>query len=487
VSTDVLIIGGGLAGLACALGLGGKGLRITLVERSERLGGRAGSCTDPKTGDAVDVGPHVLLTEYPNLLRLLELLGTRDHVVWDQDRLMTLVEQGRAIEIRSSLLPAPFHLLPSLLRVPTVSTRDLLSNHHTSWFVMRASEEDLLRLDSVDALTFLHRMKVTERFIDWFWATICIAIMNVPLDQCSTAALLRFYRIVLAHANLHLGFADVGLAELFGPPATRRIEADGGQVMVGTEVKALTRVNGAVAGVVLADGRRIEAGTCVCAVAPGDLAAFLPSDLLASGAPFTELASFRPSPYVSSYLWFDRKVTRARNWARTWSPDNLNCDFYDLSNIRRGWQDRPSVIAGNIIFSYRAQHLSDAEIVDATVREIAEFAPSAAGATVRHARVHRIPMAIPCPHPGVEGKRPSVSTRVPGLYLAGDWVKTGLPASMESAVRAGWLAAEQVLERAGRGCRLALDVEKTRGILALTTGGAGSEAKRRARDGAPMA
>jgi len=487
MKTDVLIVGGGLAGLACAIGLCDRDFRVTVLERSEKLGGRAGSCTDAQTGDVVDLGPHVLLTQYPNLLELLELLGTRDHVVWDEDKVMTVVEQGCAVPIRRSLLPAPFHLLPSLLRVPTISTRDLLSNHHTSWFVMRADEEDLRYLDSVDALTFLRGMKATERFIDWFWATVSMAIMNVPLDQCSAGALLRFYRILLAHPDLHLGFADVALAELFAPQAVRAIEAAGGAVRTRTAVEKILESNGAVTGALLADGSRIDADTCVCAVEPDSLARLLPESLLRAGSRFVDLDRFRPSPYISTYLWFDRKITDERNWARTGSPDNLTCDFYDLSNIRRGWQERPSLIAGNIIYSHRAAHLDDDDIVAATVREIAQFAPAAAAATVRHARVHRIPMAIPCPLPGLEAKRPPAATPVAGLYLAGDWVDTGLPASMESAVRSGWLAAERVLAAAGRERPLAREVKKTRGFLSLTSWGASAEARRHAHDGAPMA
>src|SRR5690606_19946958 len=142
-------------------------------------------------------------------------------------------------------------------------------------------------------------------------------------------------------------------------------------------------------------------------------------------------------------------------------------DFYDLANIRRGWEGRPSVIAANIMYSRRAACLSDREIVAATVRELAELAPEAPRARLRHARVHRIPMAIVCPYPGTERKRPPARTAVPGLWLAGDWTGTGLPASMESAVRSGWLAAEEILARAGRPASLALALPEPEGLARL--------------------
>lgn len=105
--------------------------------------------------------------------------------------------------------------------------------------------------------------------------------------------------------------------------------------------------------------------------------------------------------------------------------------------------------------------------MEATRREIAEYLPEAARGRIRHARVHRIPMAIPCPHPGTERKRLPARTALRGLFLAGDWTRTGFPASMESAVRSGWLAAEAVLADAGRPRRLALARNGPEGIAGL--------------------
>ena len=152
-----------------------------------------------------------------------------------------------------------------------------------------------------------------------------------------------------------------------------------------------------------------------------------------------------PSPYRSVYLWFDRKLTSERFWALLWSPARLNYDFYDLSNIRFELAGRPSIIASNVIYSHRAADFSHDELIRATVQEIAEFAPAAAEARLLHADVHDIPLAVPCPVPGFESARPVAKTRMRGVYLAGDWTRTGLPCSMESAVRSGGLAAEAVL------------------------------------------
>lgn len=465
--TDVLIIGGGIAGLACGVGLCGNRLRVVVVEQSAALGGRARSWVDRETGDVVDIGPHILLSEYRNMLRLLELLGTRERIAWRTDRFITLFEKPHAVPVRMGRLPAPLHFVRSILSAPTISIADANSNARTTWTAMRLTEDDVQRLDGVAAADFLRGQGVTKRFRDWFWASTAMSIMNVPLERCSAGALLRFYQLLLGHNDLRMGFPAIGLSELYVPQATRRIEADGGRILTQSGVKRLTGADGAPVGAVLADGTRVDARWCVSAVPPQSLGEILPPEWRGRDPAFAELSAFEPSPYVSTYLWFDRKLTREPSWARVWSPSNLNYDSYDLSNIRSGWEARPSVIASNIIYSHRADGMSDEAIVDATRREIAEYLPEAAWSTLRHARVHRIPMAIPCPFPGTERKRPPTRTALPGLLLAGDWTRTGFPACMESAVRSGWLAAEQILAEAGRPRRLALGLDAREGITGL--------------------
>lgn len=467
MDTDVLIIGGGIAGLACAVGLTGSGLRVVLVEQSTELGGRARSWIDGETGDAVDIGPHILLSEYRNMLRLLELLGTRERIAWRTDRFITLFEPPHAIPIRMGRLPAPLHFVRSIVAAPTISITDANSNARTTWTAMRLTEDDVMRLDGTAASDFLRSQGVTKRFRDWFWASTAMSIMNVPLERCSAGALLRFYQILLGHNDLRMGFPAAGLSELYVPASVRRIEADGGRVQTASEVKRLTGADAALREAILADGTRLRARWVVSAVPPQALYAVLPPEWRDRESAFRDLAAFEPSPYVSCYLWFDRKLTHEPAWARVWSPSNLNYDFYDLSNIRTGWSDRESVVASNIIYSHRADGMSDDAIVEATRREIAEYLPEAAGARLRHARVHRIPMAIPCPYPGTERKRLPTRTAVRGLFLAGDWTRTGFPASMESAVRSGWLAAEAVLGEAGRPRQLALALNGPEGLAGL--------------------
>jgi 15-cis-phytoene desaturase len=311
-------------------------------------------------------------------------------------------------------------------------------------------------------------MGVHERFIDWYWRTVSMAIMNVPLQACSAGALLGFFRYMAGRGRQEIGLPTLGLGDLFVPSATRWIETRGGRVQPGTTVGEFLFDDGRVSGVRQEDGSVLHARWTVAAVPPASLLALLPERM--RGQPlFRHLAGFAPSPYISTYLWFAEHLTDERFWANVWSSRTCNYDFYDLANIRPGWT-RGSLIACNLIHSDRAAHLDDAALVDVARSELAGHVPAAARATLLHATVHPIPMAIVAPHPGSERLRPGPDTPVRGLFVAGDWLATGLPSSMESAVRGGWLAAERVLAEAGRPKTWAQPLPRMQGLAALVGG-----------------
>lgn len=459
---DVLIVGAGLAGLSCGVFLADAGLRVQVVEASSVAGGRARSWPDPHNGHVVDIGPHVLLNKYPNMLALLERLGTRDQICWQTDHLLTVLDKHRPIRFRLAPLPPPFHYVNNLGRVlPSVPLKRLLSNVPVALATMRNNPDDILQLDDRTGIDYLRSMHVEDEFIDWFWASVSMAFLNLPVEQCSAAALMRIFDQALGHADVTFGFPKVGLSELYVPAAIEAIEKAGGRVDYGCEVTAVTELAGEpkARGIGLADGRTLQADDLVLAVPPGALPGLLPAEQA-----IARLASrFEPSPYVSCYLWFDRKITDARFWARPWSPEEFNTDFYDLSNIRDGDTGVGSMIATNIIWSHRTRGLSDQQIIEATLEEIADFAPTARQAKLIDARVHHIPMSIPGSRPGIESLRPKTCA-VPGLYLAGDWTDTGLPFCMESATRSGALAAEAVLAGRGQKAALALPVPVPGGL-----------------------
>jgi uncharacterized protein with NAD-binding domain and iron-sulfur cluster len=453
---DVAIAGGGLAGLTCGVALSQAGLRVAVIEREADLGGRARSWIDPVTGDPVTIGPHILLSEYPNMLKLLDILGTTQKIVWQKRIFVTMVEGRTRIPMKMSPLPAPFHFVPSLLRDPTLANSDWLSNAPITLFVLSIGEAELLELDNQRAIDVLRRFHVSARYMQRFWAFLSMSIMNVPLELCSAGAILRAYRRLIGQRGYRVGFAGVGLGDLFAGASADFITSRGGVVYRAAKAQAVSIENDRARGFDLDDGSKVRSHLCVAALPPQELLAIVPAAWREESPILKKISALQPSPYISVYLWLDRKLTNLSFWARLYGSSDLNLDFYDLSNIMARRAEQGSIIASNIIFSYRAADLSDAEIVGRTVAELAEFLPEARLAQIQRAVVNRIPMAIHAPFVGSEHLRPDPRTLIKDLFLTGDWIQTGLPASMESACMSGWIAAESVLSSLRRPKSLAI-------------------------------
>mmetsp|Transcript_9904 Transcript_9904/g.21007 ORF Transcript_9904/g.21007 Transcript_9904/m.21007 type:complete len:525 (-) Transcript_9904:104-1678(-) len=459
VEVDVVVLGGGVAGIASAMTLAQRGLKVTMVEKRSILGGRARSWVDGITHDPVHIGPHVVITEYPNFFRLLELLGTREKIVWQPWRhFLTWVKGRNEHHIRTLPLPAPASWGLAAATDPFVTMADKHSTVPAAVHCLSLSDEEVMALDDESGADFLRRLGVTEVYIQHFWGFLCHAILNVPVDEASATAMVRFFRRLVGRSSMEMGFSDGGLGDLLTP--AKRILSDlGASVLTGVDVTGLLHGEaGSCAGVLLDDGRRLHARHGVISTAPPDaLLGLLPDAWLETHPSFRDLERLKPCRYLSVYIWFDRKVTRGKQmWARVSNKEDLNCEFYDFSEIYTGndsngipWRERPSFVGSNIIDAGRLDEMSDEALVEGTLREIRDQFEDAKDAEVVHSVVNRVPMAIHRPVVGTERIRPDQRSPVPGLYLAGCWTRTDFPGSMESAARSGFLAAEKLLESQG--------------------------------------
>lgn len=455
---DVVVIGGGIAGIVAALAAAKRGLKVTLLEKGPRLAGRARSWLDPKMKDPVPIGPHIFVDIYHGVFKLLEELGTSHKVVWQKDPacFMTWVEGQRETEIRyATSLPAPFSFSPGLLNLikffPEIEQADVQSTVAITLYAFKLSEAEMLELDNETATSVLRRFNVTERFINVFFTFVAHSIFNVPLEELSGCALLRFYRVLVGTSSLRIGFPDCGLGDLF-TPAEQVLKDLGADVRLRTRVASLEGSKSSCDGVVLESGEVLRPRVGVVSTLP----AYHMTDLLHKewlGNPQLRAATeMKPCSYICIYFWFDRKLTKRDFWARTFQEESLTCDWYDFSNIYADWGDRPSFIGTNMIDTdvRDAGKLTDEEILDGVFKELCEYLPEARDAKILHTQITHVPCAIHRPVVGTEKARvtPGRFADVNGLFFAGDWCATEMPYCMDSAARAGWTCAESILKEA---------------------------------------
>ncbi|QNB00264.1 hypothetical protein [Massilia sp. Se16.2.3] len=208
------------------------------------------------------------------MLGFLRQLGSSHLITWQPGHVLTLATSPAPLALRHAPLPAPFTLMPSMLRAPGLKAPDYLSMLKTGWRGMRFGEEQVAGLDRISALDFFRSQGVSERMIDWWWRFAAMVVTNVPLERCSSASLLRIHAQLSGYAGLHFGFAAVGLGEL-AYRAGAQLHRGAWRARAAGHAGTRTVGEGRVDGVLLADGARLRADVVVSALPPMALAPLL--------------------------------------------------------------------------------------------------------------------------------------------------------------------------------------------------------------------
>ena len=440
----VAVAGGGLAGLAAGCALAEAGFRVSLFERRPYLGGRASSYQHPGTGEIVDNCQHVLLGCCTNLLDFYRRAGVQDKIRW-YEKLTFLEPGGRASVIAPSMLPAPLHTALAFLRADCLNFRDKLGISRAMAALAPSVPVDRGEL----FLDWLKRHGQTEQAIERFWKTILVSALNEDLDQVSVPYAAQVVResFLKSAAAGRMGIPTVPLTDLYST-AGDYIGARGGDVQFRAGVESFRAEASEVS--VTTNGQEQKFDYLVMAVPFDVLGRMLPDTPLA--APLAAaLSQFSTSPITGIHLWFDRQISDLDHAVLL--DRTIQWMFHKSRLIEvRGTQARGngSYVELVVSCSRGLVEKSKAEIVDMAVKEAQEFFPAAREAKLLKSTVIKEVHATYSPHPGIEQHRPRPETAWPRVFLAGDWTATGWPATMEGAVRSGYLAAEALARFAGR-------------------------------------
>ncbi len=439
---EVVIIGGGFAGLSAGVALAREGWRVRLLEQKPHLGGRARSFRESTTGSVVDNGQHLLMGCYHATRRFLDEIGTAERVAF-QPRLHVdfLDAGGKLSSLDCPDLPAPWHLLAGVLRSSAFSREE-------KWEMLRlgraldaggAGGDGVARL-SVEE--WLGRLGQSESLRRKFWDLLCIAAMNEDPRIASAAIFERVLRLALFRSpeDSKLGIPRAGLSECYTEAARAYIESRGGKVEFNCRVAELFIRAGVCEGVRLSDGQEVLAEAVVCAAPWYEFWRLLPGDLLRDEPLFTDILTLKPAPIISINLWFDRPLT--------------DREFLGLRGTTIQWLFNKGTILGtgenyvSIVLSGAHAHVgkSREDLLEMALAELRGLLPEARAARVEHALVLKERFATFSPSPEADAVRPTARTPVRGLVLAGDWTRTGLPATIEGAVQSGQTAARCLLQ-----------------------------------------
>jgi squalene-associated FAD-dependent desaturase len=442
-SPDVIVVGAGFAGLSAACLLAEQGARVLVLEARPQLGGRATAFVDRETGERVDNGQHVLFGCYRATFEFLRRIGA-EHNVAHQSTLEIPCYDAAGLRsvLRCPPVPAPLHLLAGVLSWKPIPWLDRLAVLRLVGS-LRAARRELRNgrplVDSGESVRgWLTRHGQRKLLMQWLWEPLAVAALNQSIDHASAAPFVRVLAEMFSsdRSDASLVLPLKPLDETYASPARDFILRHGGEVRTSTLARVHVGDDGA---------HHVDAGAegwavpkVVAAVAWHSLGNLFSGAVGALEGIVSQTRQMESMPIVTVNLWYDRTI--------------MTEPFAGLPGRTMQW-----VFDKRLTFGERASHLSlvssgasaiaarsNQDLISLARDEIRRSLPAAREANVLRATVIREKRATFSLAPG-QPRRPGPRTGVPGLFLAGDWTDTGLPATIEGAVVSGHTAARAIL------------------------------------------
>jgi squalene-associated FAD-dependent desaturase len=434
-SPRIAIIGGGLAGLAAAVGLADRGLHVELFEARRQLGGRTGAFRDAETGMLVDHCQHVSLgccTNFDDfckrtgLINLLKRFRTLHFVGPNNER----CDVGA-----SRWLPAPLHLLPSLLRLKYLTFSERVGIIRALQKLAKSKPFGAADVETIGG--WLRRNGQTNRALELFWTPIIVSALSESIDRASVLAVRKVCvdAFMGGRTACEMSVPSVPLAEFYGERLERCLADHHVIVRRECAIKQIhIAANGSIE-VELPENCREGFDAVILATTWRRVGNLLTDADRAALPELNGVDRFESAPISAVHLWFDRPFIDVPHAVL---PGRLSQWVFDRGN---------NYVQVVISASRDLAQQSRESIVAEVVRDLGEIWPEAKSAKLNQSRIVTEQHAVFSPLPGVDALRPTQKTSRPNLFLAGDWTATGWPATMESAVRSGYLAAEAVLDK----------------------------------------
>lgn len=434
MSKHVVIAGGGLAGISAALKLASNKIKVILIEKRDRLGGRAASITHNNFKQEIDNAQHVLLGCCKELIEFYDNLGVIDKIRF-YDKYLFMDKSKKISTLSISNFPSPLHLLPSFLKLHFLSLNDKLAIIRSLMKILCTNNANVLSKKTMGEWLQIERQP--QIAIDRFWRYLIVSVMNEEPNRVNCKHAFLFFKeaFLKSKKSSSLGIATVPLSHLYNS-VEKKIKNAGGDIFLNNTIERIEFSNNKIISVYLNNNQRIDPDILISALPMNSLAKLIPSILPPRCVP-------EHVPILGIHLWFDKPFFPYEFIALTDSP------IHWIFNKRLNYnEDNTSIEYLHILVSAaREWHkLPSKTIIEMALKELQYYFPESSNSRLINAITTKEGNATFPPTPVFEMMRPEPKTAISNLFLAGDWINTGWPSTMESAVRSGNMAAKKVLE-----------------------------------------
>ncbi len=454
----VVICGGGLAGLSAAKMLLDSGFDVELLEGRELLGGKVSSWKDSQ-GDWIESGLHVFFGAYDEIFNLMRELNIYDNILWKEHALTYTLEDGERFAFKTADLPSPLHLVPAVFGQKYFSLAQTMTLAKAMPAIVFGSEKYYKEQDFITYEEWHLKNGISKQMLKKMFLPMALALKFLPPEDLSAKIVLDVAGIFLREDKASMmGFLSGSPEEKLIQPLAKAITSSGGTIRTNTKVRALLPKAGSpnqeLDGVRLENGEVVHGDYYLLALPVHKLNQLIPEEWRQSYEYFRRLSLFAGVPVMTAQIWLDRQVTGINNIL--FCPDGIIPVYADMGNTTPdysfGGRSRMQFVVAPARDLF---HLEDQEVIQRVWENVQRVFPQTApGAKIVKSSLVRIPQSVYWPKPGLDALRPTQTSPISNLFLAGGYTIQKFYDSMEGAVSSGRLAARALVNSAREPSRL---------------------------------
>jgi zeta-carotene desaturase len=420
---NVLIIGGGLAGLSAAVYLSKNNMNVTLVEATHKLGGKTYSFIDENSKYEIDNGQHIILGCYQETIKYLRVISAFDKLKIPKEfSLNYLLPNFKIHRLKVSGYFYPFNLFCGFTKLELM---DLDDKKNLLWFLLKIRFLDTEKIDNLNVKEWLELEKQTNKSVEIFWSVLCVGALNTSIENASAKLFCEVLKKIFWSNNNGYKFllTENSLNDTFIRPAETFLLQHNVRIYKSEKVENVL-LSGYEVKSVFTNKRKFDDYDFYIIAIPYH-------SIESLNLPSLKNLYFRHSSILNVYFWLDNNPFVE--------------PYYALVNSEVHWIfNKGNYINITISNAGKFIAMSKPEIEEVIKLELEKFIPGFSKRVIKSIIVKE-KKATFIPDNQTINKRPSTRTSIKNLFLAGDWTDTKLPATIEGAIKSGRMAAESVI------------------------------------------